>query len=94
MPLLPHMKKPCPDCPFTKDCLKAWLGSERMEEILAAETFVCHKRKDLQCAGHMIIRGNDNQFVLMAKRLKLPIPLTGQERVFDTMAECIAHHRR
>jgi hypothetical protein len=91
---LPHMKSPCPDCPMAKDCLKGWLGSERMEEILTAGTFVCHKRNDLQCAGHMLMRGEDNEFVELAGRFKMELPLTGQERVFDTMAECIKHHRR
>ena len=63
-----------------------------MREILAADTFVCHKRNDLQCSGHMILKGEENTFVKLAHRLHIPLPLHGKELVFDSMAECIAHH--
>lgn len=93
MAKLPHIKKPCRDCPFRKDTLKGWLGEERMTEILAADSFVCHKKTDMQCAGHMLINGAANGFVRLAGRLGIELDLTGKAQVFDSRAECIAHHK-
>jgi len=89
---LPHMKRPCRDCPFRKDTLRGWLGKERMEEILSEDSFVCHKRTDMQCAGHMLIKGADSAFVRLAGRLKIPLDLCGREVVFAKASECIDHH--
>ncbi len=89
---LPNMKHPCKDCPFRKDTMLGWLGEKRMTQILDAKSFVCHKHTDLQCAGHMLIKGEENDFVKLASRLNLPTGLTGQQLIFDTQADCIAHH--
>jgi len=89
---LPNVKKPCKDCPFRKDTLKGWLGERRMKEILNQESFVCHKNHKLQCAGHMLIRGEKNGFVQLANRLEHKLILSGRELVFDTEQECIDHH--
>ncbi|MBO9492204.1 hypothetical protein J7384_17720 [Endozoicomonas sp. G2_1] len=92
MTSLPNVKKPCAQCPFRKDTLKGWLGSERMTEILEQQSFVCHKKQHLQCAGHMLINGDKNDFVRLAGRLNIELELTGKELVFDTQKECIEHH--
>ena len=63
-----------------------------MTEILAAESFVCHKKTDMQCAGHMLISGQDNAFVRLATRLRIPLDLSGQEHVFESKQLCIEHH--
>lgn len=89
---LPHVKKPCKDCPFKKSSLKAWLGEERMKEILISDSFVCHKKTDLQCAGHMLINGSDNGFVRLAGRLGITLDLSGREEVFESLSECVSHH--
>ena len=89
---LPNVKKPCKDCPFRKDSLKGWLGRERMAEILETDSFVCHKKTDLQCAGHMLINENDNGFVRLAGRMGIPLNLTGKELVFESRSDCIEHH--
>jgi len=89
---LPYMNKPCRDCPFRKDCLKGWLGRIRMQEILAQHSFVCHKDNKLQCAGHMILRGDFNMFVSLARALKYVIHLTGHNLVFDIIKQCEDHH--
>ena len=92
---LPNCTKPCKDCPFRKDLLKGWLGSDRMTQILKQESFTCHKtNKSLQCAGHMLINKEENEFYRLAKRLNAPLFLTGQELVFQTKKECINHHKR
>lgn len=93
MPKLPNMNRPCRDCPFRKDSKKGWLGEPRMRGILATESFVCHKKNDHQCAGHMLIRGNKNGFVRLAEQLDMTLNLAGAEQVFDSEAACIEHHR-
>lgn len=95
---LPNMKKPCANCPFRKDTIAGWLGTERMTEILNSGSFVCHKtirnkaadRK--QCAGHMLMRGSANAFVREAEGRGILLVLEGQELVFETEKECIEHH--
>lgn len=90
---LPNMKKPCKDCPFRKDALLGWLGADRMTEILNSESFVCHKKTDLQCAGHMLINGTGNSFVRLAERLGIDVELTGSDLVFQSKKQCIEHHK-
>lgn len=89
---LPNQKAPCRDCPFRTDALPGWLGAERMREILAARTFVCHKKTQLQCAGHMLIKGEENDFVQLAARLGLDTGLKGRALVFETEQACINRH--
>ncbi|NQZ53272.1 MAG: hypothetical protein HRT93_03350 [Piscirickettsiaceae bacterium] len=89
---LPNVKKPCGKCPFRKDSLEGWLGDERMTEILESDAFVCHKETSLQCAGHMLIKGEENMFVRTANRLRIPLKLSGEELVFDSQQDCIDHH--
>lgn len=97
---LPNQKRPCANCPFRKDSLKGWLGSERMEEILNQGVFACHKtlnrgdRNRKQCAGHMLIKGKENEFVELAHRLGMvkEMGLSGEELIFDTERELIDHH--
>lgn len=88
---LPNVKSPCADCPFRKDCLKGWLGEYKMREILNANSFVCHKNTELQCAGHMLL-SEKSLFVELAGRLGLAVRLRGRELVFDTPEDCIKHH--
>lgn len=90
---LPNVKAPCRDCPFRKDSLKGWLGEDRMREILASGSFVCHKKQHLQCAGHMLIKGERNNFVQMANRLGLELDLSGRELIFATEKACVEHHK-
>jgi len=89
---LPNCKKPCSDCPFRKDTLKGWLGEGRVTDILGRPSFVCHKKTHLQCAGHMLLKGSDNEFVRFASRMRLETGLHGAELVFDSEQECIEHH--
>ncbi len=89
---LPCTKNPCKDCPFRKDSIKGWLGKQRMTEIIQANSFVCHKKTNLQCAGHMLLNGEQNEFVQLAKRLGLETGIKGRELVFDNKNDCIEHH--
>ena len=41
------LKRPCKNCPFTRKCLKGWLGKARTEELAEEvihgdEFFICH----------------------------------------------------
>lgn len=88
---LPNVKSPCQGCPFRKDCLKGWLGEHRMREILNANSFVCHKNTEKQCAGHMLL-SERSMFMELAGRLGMAVRLRGRELVFDTPEDCIKHH--
>ena len=96
---LPYCKTPCRQCPFRKDAPAGWLGEDRMKGILKEFSFVCHKTTQgetserRQCAGHMIIKGMNNDFVRFAARLKIPIELRGHELVFDNEKDLIGHHK-
>lgn len=89
---LPNMKRPCANCPFRKDTQKGWLGSERMAQILAADSFVCHKKTDMQCAGHMLVNGLENGFVRLAHDMRIGLDLAGADLVFESKEALIAHH--
>ena len=89
---LPNVKKPCKDCPMRKDTKKGWLGAERMTEILSHDSFVCHKKQHLQCAGHMLLKGRDNGFVDLASRMNVTLELSGRDLIFDTVIDCVEHH--
>lgn len=97
MKRLPYRASPCKDCPFRKDCLPEWLGAARIKEILAAQSFICHKttkrsQERLQCAGHMLLKGDANIFVRVAGNMKINIKITGRDLVFDNEQSCIKHH--
>lgn len=88
---LPNQKRPCKDCPFRKDCQRGWLRKARVKAILSERLFVCHKKKSLQCAGHMLMKKNDNDFYQVAARLGWLL-LSGEELIFESEEECIKHH--
>jgi hypothetical protein len=73
--------------------MKGWLGKDRMSDILQQGSFTCHKtNKGLQCAGHMIIKGEQNDFVRLANGMGINLDLSGQELIFQNEAYLIAHH--
>ena len=93
-----HRLKPCANCPMTKGCTKHWLGKERMQKILQAESFVCHETtsetaRRKQCAGHMLLLKGNNIFYRLAMGSKHKFELQGEETVFDSIEDCIDHHR-
>jgi len=59
---------------------------------LKQDSFVCHKKTDLQCAGHMLMNGENNGFVRLAKGMGLSLKLSGRELVFKSSSACIEHH--
>jgi len=90
---LPHMTKPCAECPFRKDIRKGWLGEERVAGLLNVDSFVCHKKTDKQCAGHMLISGKNSAYVRMALALDIDLKLSGKHLVFESPEACINHHK-
>ena len=91
---LPNCKSPCADCPFRKDSKINSLGGNRMTQILQQESFACHKKHHLQCAGHMLIMKENNLFYRLAKHLEFEFELSGEELVFSSPEECIQSHSR
>jgi hypothetical protein len=94
---LPACKVPCSNCPFRKDTLKGWLG-KRIDEILEQDSFVCHKTIEddstrLQCAGHMILLKEDNQFYRLATGMGFDLELKNDHLVFNNKEDCSNHHK-
>lgn len=94
---LPYQPRPCRDCPFRRDT-PFRLGQRRILEILGAGSFICHKTKDsehrLQCAGHMGLMGDRNDFVRLADRLGIELRLGGRGEIFEDRAACVEHHSK
>lgn len=91
---IPCVKKPCKNCPFRKDAQKGWLGADRVRGLLEERSFLCHKNTELQCAGHMIMKKDENSIVATAKSFNMDIGLKGADLVFESENDCIEHHRR
>jgi len=94
---VPCTLAPCDQCPFTKTCPAGWLA-RRIELDVLSDTFVCHKTYNrpegrLQCAGHMLLTEEDNTMVALAKYWGMMPELKGRERVFDSIQDCIYHHK-
>lgn len=64
------LHRPCDECPFRSDCLPAWLGRERAQEISetlrGGNTFSCHKTgrdeardNEQHCAGALLVLRRD-----------------------------------
>lgn len=72
-----------------------------MTEILNDESFVCHKTtngqiaKRKQCAGHMLVKREDNAFYQLAIRMGFEeqLGLSGEELVFEHEQDLIKHHQ-
>lgn len=82
-----YNRKPCADCPFTIRDVKVF-SKERAMHVLSADSFVCHKtigkgQEKRQCAGHMIIKGNENSFVAVAEQLGIELELCTQSDAFS-----------
>lgn len=92
---LPYVKAPCGNCPFRKDSRKGWLGEERAKEIAESDSFVCHKNTKLQCAGHMVVCENNNEFVRMAEIFyKEKPPIKNKQVLLKKPIDFIKHHKR
>ena len=73
--------------------MEGWL-SRTIEEIVKCESFVCHKNNDLQCAGHMILCRDRSLFMRFAVALRIDLNLSGHDLVFETVEDCILHHKK
>lgn len=87
-------KKPCSDCPWSRDSLPGWLGSDTAEDWRAmahGETKVfCHCISNQQCAGIAIYRANVCKAPRDSSQLKLP---SDHKAVFSTPNEFMEHHK-
>ena len=103
-----NLKKPCKQCPFSRDCLIGWLGADRAEAIITniadnGQTFTCHKtdrdksKEAEHCAGALILlekTGRHNQLMRISERLGIydRFKLDLESNVFDCVDEFISHH--
>lgn len=89
------MKHPCKTCPFRCDT-KIDLSLSTVERIEAEQIHVCHTSGNKkQCAGHMIYKGNESQFVTVAKRLfnmDILSEIKGHELVFKSKEKLLKHY--
>lgn len=59
------LRRPCPKCPFRKDCLPEWLGERRAEEIAESllgrpgATFPCHETTQHDDEGDHVQREDE-----------------------------------
>jgi len=86
---------PCHDCPWRRNSIAGWLGSEQTPEDWIAsahgETQVeCHIHHPAQCAGVSIYRANMCKMPRFPQILRLK---ADRENVFATPFEFIEHHR-
>lgn len=86
-------KRPCPDCPWSRDALPGWLGSMTAEQWVkhahSDGTAECHALLGAHCAGLAIYRSN------VAKKPRDPNALTlpaDRERVFASPCQFVEHH--
>lgn len=80
-----HKRKPCKDCPMRKDASGA-ISQHLGINIITASSFTCHKTKDpnrRQCAGHLIMMREENEYYLNAKELNIDLKLRGKELIMN-----------
>ncbi len=86
---------PCSDCPWRRNAMKGWLGSEQTPEdwvrtAMGEVSVECHTHGNCQCAGISIFRAN----VCKSPRYKEILVLKpNRESVFSTPKEFIDYHR-
>ncbi|MEE9923999.1 MAG: hypothetical protein PBV01_11625 [Brucella anthropi] len=87
-------KRPCSDCPWSRQSLNGWLGGVSAEEWLKrahSNTFVnCHVIDNMQCAGLAIYRRN------VCKRVETPLLTLDADKAacFATPKEFTEHHTK
>lgn len=91
---LPCQKQPCVECPFREQTPLAPLGEQLTKHLLDQRSFLCHMRAERQCAGHMLLCADTNEFVATAKLLGIQLALRNQPGVFATKEDCLHDHQR
>lgn len=93
------MPKPCKNCPFRKTTLQNWLHKETVKDIVETDSFVCHETIDndrKQCAGHMLLMGNNNVFIRLLRAMQMTDTIDNlmQHRhlIFDSIQDFAEHH--
>ena len=88
-------KRPCSDCPWSRESLPGWLGGVSVDTWLKEAhgnmDIPCHTLKGAQCAGAAIYRTNVCKLHVADGVLLLP---ADRERVFATPLEFKAHHEK
>lgn len=95
VPATRQHKRPCSDCPWSRQAFPGWLGSISAEEwvrIAHGESLVdCHTRSGAQCAGIAIYQANVCKSPRDPRILKLP---ADRKAVFANPQEFCEHHTK
>src|SRR5262245_3105406 len=94
------LKRPCVNCPFRKGQGPLFqLSAERLEEILNAPAFQCHKTfegRPQQCAGLMSLLDREsqpNQIMQVAERWgEFDPELIDHRDVYETISDALVAH--
>jgi hypothetical protein len=88
-------KKPCSDCPWSRESLQGWLGGLEPEQwimkAMGDSPIDCHTIKGPQCAGSAIFRAN------ICKSPRDPVTISlpqDKNRVFANLMQFIEHHKQ
>lgn len=95
--------KPCADCPFSRGCIKGWLGGSSVNkgELASVDEWLwaahgesridCHTTTNMQCAGAAIYRANVCKDPRDKSLLRLPPDKT---LCFASPVEFRNHHEK
>lgn len=87
-------KKPCIDCPWRRDAIPGWLGSNTAEEWVAVahgeDRIECHTLIPAECAGAAIYRANVVKLTRDPTLLRLP---ADKVAVFASHLEFKKYHK-
>lgn len=93
VPAKTQHKRPCSDCPWSRDALPGWLGGASPEEWVACahgdDPVPCHALTGAQCAGIAIYRANVAKLPRNPETLRLP---PDREAVFSSPVQFGLHH--
>lgn len=90
----PYKKKPCKNCPLRKGSQK--VGKEEISYILQTQNYYCQatpKKSDkMACAGHLILKKQENQFYRFSHKIGIRLELQETESVFNTTYDASKYH--
>lgn len=86
---------PCSDCPFRRNSLPGWLGTQSPEQFIQRAhgeyTYNCHVINNQQCAGMAVYRANVCKKPRYEGALTLP---KNPVVVFASPKEFLEHHKK
>ena len=93
------VKKPCADCPFKKDTIKGWLGSDRADDIANSSSFTCHKTATTRPGsrrrglGALLLKQEESAFYRLLNHAARQHLLEEEDKIFPSKEVFINHHK-